>query len=291
MVHRTQVCDTDEKQKTASKEGKGGQSFSRLMWTLDSMQEEEEDKEYTADLTSPPTPPSQFAPLDTLSPSVEMNKDEDINDQMDHSEDILSPLPQYVSRTLLAEYTYPASISGVFSTPVDDLTEEGVHNSEVEVDVHADESSDDGEDEGDDAGRSEVGGYSGEEGESEQASSFFGAAAASLLQNATANMPNSIFNKPSFFEEADDEGEEEEDPIFRRVEMNKINPPPPREAYQSVFQSGEKLISNVYRTDDVEGDNCRILLIKSTLTLCFCPVCYLSHQVLPSFLPPQRSPP
>jgi hypothetical protein len=73
-----------------------------------------------------------------------------------------------------------------------------------------------------------------------ETTSFFGAATSTLLQNAKANIPNSIFTKPSFFDDDDsDDDDHANDPIYLRVEQNKINPPPPRSSQQSIFQSGK----------------------------------------------------
>ena len=158
-------------------------------------------------------------------------------------------LPQYVSPSLMSEYLHP--VSAIFSTPEDDneakdeqrIEEEELKITEEEPQSNVVDNCEGGITINEDDEQSFMDQMANEQTQPTnhlETTSFFGAATSTLLQNAKANIPNSIFTKPSFFDDDDsDDDDHANDPIYLRVEQNKINPPPPRSSQQSIFQSGK----------------------------------------------------
>lgn len=81
-------------------------------------------------------------------------------------------------------------------------------------------------------------------------STFCGAAANKLMLNAKTGANGDILRR-SFFDEDETEGNAaenggffaEDDPIYQRVEQNRLNPPPPRSYNQSMFPGGSALFA------------------------------------------------
>lgn len=158
-----------------------------------------------------------------------------------------SSLPLYVDQSLMSDYLYPVAKLFSESPPSDVDEEEGgvgrhVHaagHTSANLEVILNNDVDDEEvhlsDHEDDSSPQSAAATAPE------STSFFGTAASTLLLlNTKANIPNNLFSRPSFFDnDSGDDEDDTEDPIYLRVEQNKVNPPAPRSSQQSLFQSGE----------------------------------------------------
>jgi len=159
-------------------------------------------------------------------------------------------LPQYVNQSLLSEYLYP--INNLFSETLQgpDMSEEEMQDmSETGITTNEEEEDEDDSPQIHDSIDNKSSTMTTTTYALSEATSFFGAATSTLLLNAKANIPDTLFSRPSFFDDDDSDEDDNDDstdasfrkndPIYQRVEQNKINPPQPRSSQQSIFQSGE----------------------------------------------------
>ena len=201
------------------------------IWNLDSLQEED----VKDSVSSTRSDESDEEKLSCSDVTAIMPLNQTVN-QTEHQP---TALPQYIDPSLLTDYTFPIKSfitenSTMDATAVEttqscpdnvDMSETGATTTEDESLNHNEPKSD---------GRSVP-------------TSFFGASASSLLQNAKASIPESLFTRPSFFDDDDSDDDDrtddafrKNDPIYLRVEQNKINPPPrSTQNLNSMFQSGE----------------------------------------------------
>lgn len=259
--------EEEEKEEEEEEEEEGGEIQNIFsLWNLDSLQEPEEKKkpvvvaskaqshdsqpqshnsQSNADDVTLHYPPSHSS-IDSTPPKPLNSVSNSRSTTLDKS-----TLPQYVNQSLLSDYLYP--INNIFSEPVqqhdsqEDEEVEGCENmSDTGITTHEDESlhlNDFSDTTATVTATAAAAAIS-------DATTFFGNATSTLLLNAKANIPATLFSRPSFFDddsEDDDENNEggtdtsfrKNDPIYQRVEHNKIHPPQPRSSQQSIFQSGK----------------------------------------------------